>query len=378
MRSTPAARPARPATSSGNMTSKFKSRFADSDDEDDGGRAGGRSFFSSRFADSDDDEPGSPSIAADLTPVRGIPKRRGQEDGDSTDLSDEDVDPQKASRGRKKQGAPLVPDPSDVEKAMEVARRNLGMTNGTTTTTGADAQSKQGGALSKGSLRQSQQLPEAPETNPVPATTVTPKKRGFMGSILRRNKNSTSSVAQSVPSSPAAAAATASPRPSTAIPPRPMSPGPASPGSPRGKLVRRSTAQSRLSQMDSNLSTTTPTTDAPPLPTTEKPDNWPLAPPPKVTANGVRPASPSPGQDDRPMTSDGIHEQAVKLARTMRPDMSVRSSSARVGAPAAKSHVGFAPDAKVEDGDGGKAMYSAKTGKKKKFGMLRRAFGLND
>lgn len=371
-----ASAPARPATSSGNMTSKFKSRFADSDDEDDGGRPGGRSFFRSKFADSDDDEPGSNFIAADLTPVRGIPKRQGQEDGDSTDLSDEEEDPRKASRNRKKQGAPMVPDPADVEKAMEAARRNLGMTNGTTNASAA--QTKQGGALSKGSLRQSQlQQPEAPETPA--AAAETPKRRGFMGSILRRNKNSTSSVAQIAPSSPAAAIA--SQRPSTAVvPDRPMSPGPASPGSPRGKLVRRSTAQSRLSRMDSNLSTTAPPSDAPPLPTTEKTDNWPLAPPPKVTANGVRPASPSPGQtqaDDRPMTSDGIHEQAVKLARTMRPDMSVRSSSARDTTPGRAGHVGFAPDAKMEDGDS-KAMYSAKTGRKKKFGKLRRAFGLND
>lgn len=361
--------PARPATSSGNLTSKFKSRFADSDDEDDGGkpggRTGGRPFFRSKFADSDDDEPGSSNfIAADLTPVRGIPKRQGQEDGDSTDLSDEDDDPRKASRNRQKQSAPLVPDPSDVEKAMEAARRNLGMTNGTTNTSAA--QTNQGGALSKGSLRQSQQVPDNQETPSTPTAAETPRRRGFMGSILRRNKDSTTSVAQIPPSSPAAPAP-APPQTSTAVPARPMSP----PGSPRGKLVRRSTAQSRLSRMDSDLSTAAPATDAPPVPTTDSSSNWPLAPPPKVTANGIRPASPTPGQgqDDRPMTSDGIHEQAVKLARTMRPDMGERSGSA---------HVGFAADAKMEDGDGGKAMYSARTGKKKKFGKLRRAFGLND
>lgn len=59
----------------------YKSRFGDSDDE----TGGGPRRFTSRFADSsDEDEP----LPTNLTPVRGIPRRRGAYDGDSTDLDD--------------------------------------------------------------------------------------------------------------------------------------------------------------------------------------------------------------------------------------------------------------------------------------------------
>ncbi|KAE8553619.1 hypothetical protein EYB25_005001 [Talaromyces marneffei] len=57
-----------------------RSRIGDSDDEG----KGGRRMFQSRFADSsDEDEP-----ASNLTPVRGIPRRKGRYDGESTDLDD--------------------------------------------------------------------------------------------------------------------------------------------------------------------------------------------------------------------------------------------------------------------------------------------------
>lgn len=58
------------------------SRFVDSDGEGDEAPAQG---FRSRFADSsDEDEPGSNA----MRPVRGIPRRQGTHDGDSTDLDD--------------------------------------------------------------------------------------------------------------------------------------------------------------------------------------------------------------------------------------------------------------------------------------------------
>ncbi|KAJ5176651.1 uncharacterized protein N7482_002528 [Penicillium canariense] len=58
------------------------SRFVDSDGEGDGAQP---QTFHSRFADSsDEDEPGSNT----LRPVRGIPRRQGAYDGDSTDLED--------------------------------------------------------------------------------------------------------------------------------------------------------------------------------------------------------------------------------------------------------------------------------------------------
>ncbi|KAM0715053.1 hypothetical protein Q7P37_009518 [Cladosporium fusiforme] len=307
--SNPRAKPA-----AGGMASKFKSRFADSDDEDERPQGQKSSFFRSRFADSDDDEPASRTvIPADLTPVRGIPRRRGQEDGDSTDLSDEeDEDPRKTSRRRTKQTKPIVPDSADVEKAMAAARRNLGMTNGTNGSAAPAA--NEGSALSKGSLRK----PE-PETHPIAANEET--------------------------------------RP---LPPPPLPINNATkPGSPRaGKLQRRTSAQDNDYFGKLPPKSKLATEDA----------NWPL----------VLPTHPT---DSRPNTSDGLsrHEQAVRLARSMRPDIGrswSNSEGVDPGSGGGAVHVGFADDVKHEDG--GKGVYSAKTGKKKKFGMLRKAFGLND
>jgi hypothetical protein len=71
--------------------SRFKSRFDHDSDDDEPRRT-----FVSRFDDSDDEiilnSPKSPTLQASnaLPPVRGIPRRAGEQDGDSTDLSDED------------------------------------------------------------------------------------------------------------------------------------------------------------------------------------------------------------------------------------------------------------------------------------------------
>jgi serine/arginine repetitive matrix protein 2 len=333
--SKPAAAPRQRAPAS-NMSSKFKSRFADSDDEDDRGRAQKPSFFSSRFADSDDDEPSRGMIQADLTPVRGIPRRRDQQDGDSTDLSDEDDDsPRKATRGRNKQSKPIVPDSADVEKAMAAARRNLGMTNGNTVPETPPV--NEGSALSKGSLRKSEQA-ERPQS----PTADSPRKRSFMGSILRRNRTQ-SNASQQLP---------------MFSPPPPL-PNQGTPlASPRpGKLQRRTSTATQDYFANNNPKTQLAGDDA----------NWPLTPP-------SRPS------ELRPSTSDGLttHEQAVRLARQMRPDIG-RSQSNSDDVFANGSHVGFAEDVKETNGKAANGNgYSAKTGKKKKFGMLRRAFGLDD
>ncbi|KAI7247915.1 hypothetical protein KC332_g18765, partial [Hortaea werneckii] len=231
---------ARPATSSGTMSkSNFRSRFGrDSDDEDEPKR----SFFRSRFADSDDDEPSSPRfMPANLTPVRGIPKRKGQRDGDSTDLSDEEVDLRKASRKSGRQSKSYAPTSDDVDKAMAAARRNLGMTDAV----GANDMN-QGSALSKGSLRKpaADQVPQSPIASEMdPQSTPEKKRRGFMGSILRRNRNSSMSVQQAPPSPQAANA--------------PDSPSMAS------KLARRGSQQPRMRRGDSYQSNITAPTSRP-------------------------------------------------------------------------------------------------------------------
>lgn len=68
------------------------SRFADSDDE----RAqSGPQPFRSRFADSsDEEEPGS----SNMRPVRGIPRRQGAHDGDSTELDDSSAEEDRQRR----------------------------------------------------------------------------------------------------------------------------------------------------------------------------------------------------------------------------------------------------------------------------------------
>jgi serine/arginine repetitive matrix protein 2 len=159
----------------------FRSRFADSDDEDDAPRGA----YRSRFADSDDeDSPVGPPkhMPANLAPVRGIPKRRGQ-DSDSTDLSDSEDE---GRNGNKKTAGrasnkPGVPSQSDIDAAMAAARRNVAAMNG-----GRE--------------------PGVPQPPPVPASnttalgpevplTPTRRKGSFLGSVLRRN--SSSFVAQS-------------------------------------------------------------------------------------------------------------------------------------------------------------------------------------
>lgn len=78
----------------------FSSRFDDSDDDDDDNGADDRvRNFHSRFADSsDEEEPGAKNNTASLRPVRGIPRRQGKADGESTDL--EDSSDEEARRAR--------------------------------------------------------------------------------------------------------------------------------------------------------------------------------------------------------------------------------------------------------------------------------------
>jgi serine/arginine repetitive matrix protein 2 len=337
----PASRPVtvpRQRSSTSNMATKFKSRFADSDDEDDRDRSQKSSFFRSRFADSDDDEPSRGIIQADLTPVRGIPRRRDQEDGDSTELSDEEDDSPRKVRGRNQQAKPIVPDSTDIEKAMAAARRNLGMINGNTAP--GTPPVNEGSALSKGSLRMSEQAerPQSPDST---------RKRSFMGTILRRSRTH-SNASQQIPiSSPAPPLPTNAH--STPVSPRP------------GKLQRRTSTATQDYFANTNPKTATSRAEDDP--------NWPLSPPGRPT-------------DLRPSTSDGLsrHEQAVRLARQMRPDIGRSMSNSEDVYANGGSHVGFADGVKEMNGNGisnGKG-FSAKTGKKKKFGMLRRAFGLDE
>ena len=337
---------------------RFKSRFNDSDDDDEP-RA---THFRSRFVDSDDDEPSSPvARQAELAPVRGIPRRQGQYDGDSTDLEGEELEEAKQqSKQRTKQTKSIVPDPADVEKAMEAARKKLGIP---APGVAANIPSTEGSALQTGSLRKPPAMVEVPNGNKV--EDLPPKKKGFMGSILRRNRNSSASIQTVSPSSPQAVStspAVGSPRPGLQSASMPASPSP-------GKLVRRISQQPqpKMTRGDSSFSTATAPASSSPLRTLgqKNGEDWPLPPVPKVTANGVS-SSPL-----RPNTSDG-NVESITLPRTLRPEVGIRSQSGQV--------LGNRVRIESEDGhdveDGGRGV--ARPLKKKRFGLLRKAFGLDD
>jgi serine/arginine repetitive matrix protein 2 len=252
----PAAKPAKAA---------FSSRFADSSDEDDDRQP---RHFQSRFDDSDDDEPMDYKLPPGLTPVRGIPRKAGEEDGDSTDLEEEADD-------------------------ASVAAKPATITNGTNGNANG-----QGAALSAGSLRDSKHAPGLPTFE---ASDKTKKKRGFFG--LGKKKNTTAlpepAHAQAV-SAPAASAPDEIPIPPTqrnrdmGFPMTPIEedkefgdPAPISPASKKPpKLQRRSTPE------------------------------WPLPP---VLAIGT---------DDRPVSSDGVAPRRPRFA--MRQSSAVSNVSAPI------------------------------------------------
>ena len=77
----------------------FSSRFDDSDDDDRYGADDRVRNFHSRFADSsDEEEPGANNNTSTLRPVRGIPRRQGKEDGESTELEDSSDDEARRAR----------------------------------------------------------------------------------------------------------------------------------------------------------------------------------------------------------------------------------------------------------------------------------------
>lgn len=160
-------------------TSKFRSsRFADSSDEEDDRPT----TFRSRFNDSsDDDEPvarsGGMARTMRSAPVRGIPKRAGVDDGDSSDLLDSD-------------------DEKPSSSALKLSKKRQ---NGHATS------NKEGTELAAGTLRRSgsgRETLSSPVTTP--STRPANTRRGSFLSILRRKKpEQGSKVQKSIVDSPA-------------------------------------------------------------------------------------------------------------------------------------------------------------------------------
>ncbi|KAL9086817.1 MAG: hypothetical protein Q9165_006964 [Trypethelium subeluteriae] len=336
-----------PAKSS--TTSRFKSRFADSSDEeeDDKPRLGSR--FRSRFADSDDESDiESPPLPAGLTPVRGIPAR--QDDRESTDLSDEEDQ-------RRPGSPPAVPSSNDVEQALTKRPQ----TSQAAPVTNGNA----GKALASGSLRE----PGAPAklTSTPPPKRNESRTRRFFG--LGKKKPDLSPLATQKeddesgrgPNTQAPLGITTTIGPGTPIKDQIRPSTPPSQGTPTAaksahtasspsasptttrprspKLQRRNTPQLRASLPD--------------------PSSWPL---PESVAT-KKPLA-------RPSTSDGT-PRSRKGAAAARPEM-----GPRVNTEGGETVVTIAAGEGV-GADGAGVVYGRR-GRPKRFQALRRAFGLRD
>jgi serine/arginine repetitive matrix protein 2 len=238
--------------------SAFKSRFADSSDEEDPAPR----RFQSRFNDSDS-EPETYELPPGLTPVRGIPRKAGEEDGDSTDLEEEADD-----------------DVSRPPTAQTEAKGNTnGHTNGSTNGHSNGVTNGQGAALSAGSLRDSKH----PVLPTMEAGSKAKTKRGFFG--LGKKKT--------VPAAPTPAPESASGEADIPMPPQqrnrehglPLTPIDEDRDIGNTTQVMVGTPQSKRSPKLQRRST----------------PEWPLAPAPAI------------GTEERPMSSDGITQRRPRF-----------------------------------------------------------------
>lgn len=230
-------------TSAPAKSKAFKSRFADSSDEDEDRPT----RFTSRFADSDS-EPEAYELPPGLAPVRGIPRKAGEEDGDSTDLEEEVEDTR--------------PPTSTATK---------GHTNGNSAV--------QGTALAAGSLRDSKHAPSPPAAK---------EKRGFFGLGKKKKTPVTPAPAPTKLSQEPAPTPTTSDIP---LPPEPRNRELGGPLTPIGEDDDKELGASPKMVTASPQVKQSPR--SPKLQRRSTPD-WPLAPPTPITG------------EERPMSSDGV------------------------------------------------------------------------
>jgi serine/arginine repetitive matrix protein 2 len=325
---------------------RFGSRFADSDEEEETPGA----IFRSRFADSsDEDEP----VPLDLTPVRGLPKKAT--DGDSTDLEGEAEGSAAAVKTNgiaKTQTLPGVPE------------RSTSLTQDTP-----------GNALASKSLRTGDQPETKPkESKPVINTNATPerpkaeKRRSFFSGFGRRKDRSSKTVsAHTERGRPGAPGHQVTASTSTVDPVDAASGNP-TPVVGRSPVVARSperTASPPRSPKLLQRRTISRTTS----------DAWPL-PPPEPTSSEHPPPLP------RPTTSDGTGRMTPKTS------LGTRAFRGRPASP--PGHWGStvsqtispqkeeAPEPARVTTTVEAESTAGKSGKKKRFQGLRKAFGLKD
>ncbi|KAK7564739.1 hypothetical protein IWX92DRAFT_295723 [Phyllosticta citricarpa] len=268
------------------MSALKKSRFADSDDEEEPGLP----VFRSRIADSDDEDD-IPQMPSDLRPVRGIPRR--DDDGDSTELEDEsDI------------GEPNSP-PSLTKRSGGKSRTKpeaAASDNGETSLT--DPRSSRKGGLMDSKWATDGEAP--------------PKKskRGLFGLGKKRES--------SLPRPSTSNGATFTGKDDTVLAVEP----PSQPSSDQRRHTLRSNAE----------------------------ESWPLAAEEKQTEE------PEPVRG-RPMTADASVRTKPKLSKRWSSAISPMGKSSN----GSQAQIGRASDVPV-----------GRSGKKKKFPGLRKAFGLKD
>ena len=297
-------------------TSRFSSRFAGSSDDEDY-----RPPPSSRFADSsDEDEP------AGLTPVRGIPRRT--DEGDSTDLEDSSVENVPASPKARVNGTKPAANTKPEGAALASGSLRAPSGEGPTTAMGSGLQAKKAAEKEK-------------------------TKRSFFGVLGSRKKKDDPTRVRKSDAESAARRDTPLERSKAE---RQQSAGPAdtnepvlaptSPTSPPVSQTTRPDLGSRTSTAASSpRSPKLQRRNTPKQTTTANDISWPLP----QGAGGVQSAP-----DSRPQTSNGPGVSGG----TGRPNMG------RV-----QSEIGPARTAPLVVG---------KAEKKKRFGVLRRAFGLHE
>ncbi|PYH48933.1 uncharacterized protein BP01DRAFT_379331 [Aspergillus saccharolyticus JOP 1030-1] len=293
--------------------SRFTSRFPDSDDDE--GFDNWRSRY--RYEDSSDDDERGP---APLPPVRGIPRRQGAHDGDSTELedsSDEERHPV-ASRPRASMPSPRKSGPTR-DPALAAVARNRGMTDEEMDEFLQPNRGRKSSLLHRFSIRKSKS-----PVNRKSYTNGPPRN----GSLLERSR----ADGEQDPPLPGAQSNVVTTITAT-NPPPPSS----------AKLVRRASQRSSRS------------------------DGWPLRT--ERTEPGVPPTLTSDGADERlaPVDEDARNGRGTTPASGSATKQNQHPSTTISGSKNDPATRNTAADIVI-----------ASSGRKKRFPRLRKAFGLRD
>ena len=374
----PKKKAAKPKKTTGGFSagSRFRSRFTESSDEDSDGGPGSRFDFRSRFADSDssgDEAPIRP-MPIKLAPVRGIPRTQRQEEGDSTELEDSEDEAQPTKLGptsensnfrRISKDRPGTPPASQVlsfgkspgPAGIDVSGQNVTPTSPRSPDTSeskaphANGHTAEGKALAVGTLREDTDKGQ-PKRNSILSFGKRSKPVEEKGGGLADSKWA------DTPTSPGS-------RPQT-----PRLPKTLRKSDEGDEKAKRHSMLRRLSIGSKESGPTTPETPTGRRPTKE---DFPFPPPP--IPDEYRNPTGADNVNLRPNTSDGTERKVSGTGQAtapLRPGIGEKRDSAMT-APVEGSSPRSRRQRPPQD-----PIVSLRTGKKKKFQGLRRAFGLND